>query len=424
MGEIFENKIQFFLNAHPGVTITQSGGTTVVAEGGVADTYTVVLTSIPTADVIITLDNTNNQVDGDATTLTFTAANWNIAQTVTITAANDSMGEGKHTGVIKHTVTSADAHYNGIAVNNVVVTVNDNDLPSNEPVFNAPSTNPFNLHDVGNDASPAFVDIDNDGDLDAFFGKANGTTVLFYNDGTALAPSFASAASDVGLTDIGFNSTPSFADIDGDGDLDAFVGGLDGNTVFFSNNGTAAAPSFASQSSNFGLVDVGSFAHPTFADIDGDGDLDAFVGNGDGKIAFFRNNGTAFAASFASESNNFGVGDVGSVASPSFADIDGDGDLDALVGNKDGNTVFFRNVGTASAPSFVSESGTFGLTDVGTNAKPTFVDVDSDGDLDALVGNSVGNTLFFLNSSTPNLQQLCRCRRHGQRRQPNRYQPG
>jgi hypothetical protein len=79
-----------------GVTITQSGGNSTVVESGLADSYTVVLNSQPTANVVISLDNTNRQVATNVTQLTFTPANWSVPQTVTLTASNDKMGEGRH----------------------------------------------------------------------------------------------------------------------------------------------------------------------------------------------------------------------------------------------------------------------------------------------------------------------------------------
>ena len=51
--------------------------------------------------------------------------------------------------------------------------------------------------------------------------------------------------------------------------------------------------------------------------------------------------------------NPFGLSDVGSEASPTLVDIDGDGDLDAFTGNYDGNTLFFKNTGTVNSPSFI-----------------------------------------------------------------------
>ncbi|BAY21585.1 hypothetical protein NIES2100_13410 [Calothrix sp. NIES-2100] len=261
--------------------------------------------------------------------------------------------------------------------------------------FVAPVTNSFGLSNVGSFAKPTLADIDGDGDLDAFVGNFDGNTVFFRNTGTATVPSFSQEAGNFGLTDVGFYAAPTFADIDGDGDLDAFVGEFLSDTVFFRNTGTATAPLFTQEAGNFGLSNVGVYGSPTFADIDGDGDLDAFVGEPNGNTVFFRNTGTATVPLFTQEAGNFGLSNVGYNAAPTFADIDGDGDLDAFVGNSSGNTAFFRNTGTATAPIFTSEAGNFGLTDVGNYASPTFADIDGDGNLDAFVGNFDGNILFF-----------------------------
>src|SRR5207237_572674 len=75
-------------SATPGVLITPTNGTTIVVEGGATDTYTVVLTSKPTANVIITL-TADAQLSVTPATITFTPDNWNIAQTVTVTAVDD-----------------------------------------------------------------------------------------------------------------------------------------------------------------------------------------------------------------------------------------------------------------------------------------------------------------------------------------------
>lgn len=113
-------------NDTAGVTVTESGGSTVVTEGGATDTYTVVLTSQPTADVTIT-PSPNAQVSVSPTTLTFTAANWNSAQTVTVTAVDDSDIEGNHTGTVSHSASSSDTTYNGISIASLTPNITDND---------------------------------------------------------------------------------------------------------------------------------------------------------------------------------------------------------------------------------------------------------------------------------------------------------
>jgi Calx-beta domain/RTX calcium-binding nonapeptide repeat (4 copies) len=109
-----------------GVTITQSGGNTNITEGGATDNYDIVLTSQPTSNVTIAINN-GTQTGTSPTTVTFTSANWNVAQTITVTATNDNIVEGNHSGTISHTATSSDANYNGIAINSVTTNITDND---------------------------------------------------------------------------------------------------------------------------------------------------------------------------------------------------------------------------------------------------------------------------------------------------------
>jgi Ca2+-binding RTX toxin-like protein len=273
-----------------------------------------------------------------------------------------------------------------------------------DPTFLNSVTNPFGLTDVGSVAGPTFADIDGDGDLDAFVGNYGGNTLFYRNTGSATNPVFTADTNNFGLTDVGSNAVPTLADIDGDGDLDAFVGNFDGNTLFYRNTGSASNPVFDTPTTNdFGLTDVGTYAAPTFADIDGDGDLDAFVGNRNGNTLFYRNTGSASNPVFDTPTtNDFGLTDVGSIAAPTLADIDGDGDLDAFVGNSNGDTLFYRNTGSASNPVFdAPTTNDFGLTNVGSFAAPTLADIDGDGDLDAFVGERDGNIFFFENQPAP-----------------------
>jgi len=124
-----------------GVSITESGGSTAVVEGGATDSYTVVLSTQPTASVVLTV-SPNSQVSVDKTTLTFTTSNWNVAQTVTVTAVDDTVAEGDHTGTISYTVASSDATYNGIGVSGVTASITDNETASiSGYVWNDPNAN-------------------------------------------------------------------------------------------------------------------------------------------------------------------------------------------------------------------------------------------------------------------------------------------
>lgn len=383
----------------PGITLTQSGGTTTVSEGGAFDSYTVVLNTKPSANVTITLDNTNNQVDTDKISLIFTPDNWSSSQTVTVNAVNDSVGEGQHIGVIKHAVNSADTSYSGIAVSNVQVAITDNDLPIASPILFAPGVfNPFDLTSAYHYSSPALVDIDGDGDLDLFSGQIDGKILFFRNTGSATAPKFRTEANTFGLTAVDEYSKPSFADIDGDGDQDLFIGGKSGSITFFRNTGSATVPSYVVEANNFGLPPyIGAYACPTFADIDGDGDLDALVGTKFGDTLFFQNTGNVITPRFTAAGTLLSSGLINAESSPALADIDGDGDLDALVGARNGKMILFRNTGTVTTPHFVYDGSDTKLGNANWYAKPVFGDLDGDGDLDVLAGTDGGRFYFFRN---------------------------
>lgn len=112
-------------NDVPGITVTQSDGSTDVTEGGATDTYTVVLLGAPTQDVTITFGASTQVTTTPTPSLTFTPANYNVPQTVTVTAVDDAVYEGDHTATITHTVTSTDVNYNGFAVGSVTVNITD-----------------------------------------------------------------------------------------------------------------------------------------------------------------------------------------------------------------------------------------------------------------------------------------------------------
>src|SRR4051812_13489012 len=130
----------------------------------------------------------------------------------------------------------------------------------------AGAANPFDGVDVDFLAMPSFADLDGDGDLDAVVGEFYGTLHYFENTGTATAPAFTEitgAANPFNGVDVGFDSRPSFADLDGDGDLDAVVGENYGFLRYFENSGSAIAPAFTEITgapNPFDTVDVGDFS--------------------------------------------------------------------------------------------------------------------------------------------------------------------
>jgi hypothetical protein len=116
-------------NDAAGITVNPTSGLTTTEAGGQA-TFTVVLTSQPTANVSIGLSSSNtNEGTVSPSSLTFTNGNWNSAQTVTITGANELIDDGD----IAYTIftaaaSSSDANYNGLDASDVSVTNTDNDV--------------------------------------------------------------------------------------------------------------------------------------------------------------------------------------------------------------------------------------------------------------------------------------------------------
>ena len=109
-----------------GVSVLQSGGSTDVTEGGTSDSFAVALNSQPSADVVIGLSAT--QLTVAPTSLSFTSANWDVPQTVTVTAIDDNLVEGPHFGSVTSATTSQDTNYNNFSIAALSVAISDNDL--------------------------------------------------------------------------------------------------------------------------------------------------------------------------------------------------------------------------------------------------------------------------------------------------------
>ena len=360
-----------------------------------------------------------------------------------------------------------------------------------DPVFKqrTGADSPFYGFDVGFGSQPVFVDIDGDGDMDVFSGAEDGDGYdgyvaskakapayseaglkFFENTGTPTEPRFVErtgagnpldGVAPTGVEEDGELAFVAFADIDGDGDMDAFIGSTGysysfsyspmgptytyertGSITFYENTGNARNPVFEQK---------GDAANPlffvedpnddlAFVDIDGDGDLDAFGGGtsssvteqlgGDddeetvtveGDINFYENKGTKKDPAFAPGDTNplgfvFGSSDAvySGCYSLAFGDIDGDGDLDAVVGERTmeyskysepTTLALYENVGSKGDPAFapVAEANnTFAKLNEEANYKyltPAFVDIDGDGDLDIFSGEEYGRFLYFQNNT-------------------------
>ncbi|KPJ64697.1 hypothetical protein AMJ44_12290 [candidate division WOR-1 bacterium DG_54_3] len=268
-------------------------------------------------------------------------------------------------------------------------------LPQWEPV-----TANYNSIEAGKRSSPIFADIDGDSDFDLFIGQDEGKIFYYRNDGTIYLPSWTPITQSYLFIDLGTYSHPALVDIDADGDMDLFVGEYEGNINFYQNQVTVPIPSWSINTENYFAIEADDFSAPTFADIDQDGDSDLFIGRKDGKIHFYENIGTAESPFWNFIPDVYNFLDVGTYVSPAFVDIDGDLDLDMFVGQVYGKIYFYLNDGSPQSPSWTLSSDDFESIDVGWYSVPMFGDLDSDGDFDLLVGNEEGRICLFQNEGT------------------------
>lgn len=277
--------------------------------------------------------------------------------------------------------------------------------------------NPLGFVALDNLLSPAFMDVDNDGDFDLLAGTILGDTHFFRNTGTNSTPQFEEQTGvsnpfdgvSGAVTPYGSRgpALPTFADIDNDSDLDLIVGSsylydskysyAPAVQLFYNNAGTFTP----GNSGIFGDLNYGSRRTLTFVDLDGDDDIDVLAGSENVSVRAFFNNGEGFSEQYGAWNPTTHTGNplngtyLSSNVWMNLADMDSDGDLDLLVGtgynySSAQNTPpirYFENTGDFA---FELKNGLnvapFDGVDVTREATQTFIDIDNDGDTDAILG--------------------------------------
>lgn len=120
--------VEIISSTPAGVTLSSTSKTVVEDDG--TTTYTVVLDTAPSSNVVVTLREDSPDFSISPSTLTFTSANWDTPQTVTITADADTLVENTKVSNITHSAASSDGNYNGLSIGSVAVTIYDNDVSS------------------------------------------------------------------------------------------------------------------------------------------------------------------------------------------------------------------------------------------------------------------------------------------------------
>lgn len=245
---------------------------------------------------------------------------------------------------------------------------------------------------------PDFRDLDNDGDLDLYVGSYYGTIEVYENDGNNNFKQ--KGVLNMSGADLGFYSFFDFGDIDGDGDFDLIVDGSYYHMFLFENDGDnnfAFADTLRTTDGNVAFG--GEVPFPDFADLDGDGDVDLYVGNIYGYIFVFLNDGTGqFTADGVLQADGVDI-NIGDLIVPEFEDLDGDGDLDLYAGLYDGYIQIYENDGgTFTSSGFLEVDGS-AFTGAYVNFH-TFADVDDDGDMELYVAEFYSYMYKFDNDGT------------------------
>jgi hypothetical protein len=260
---------------------------------------------------------------------------------------------------------------------------------------------------LSNSWSAGWADYDGDGFVDVFVGQTNSGSTrgsLLKNDGGDFAKI---TSSFVGLNDPGFHQNVGWADINNDRRLDLVIGMegperheiyLQGASGQFTPVGAAVGFQTAFGTKGYGMA---------IGDTDGDGDLDVYISTcragGNIQNNFYKNmlaeTGTL---SFVDIANASGTQNYNNTYGTEFVDLDNDGDLDLYVTGADGSdTKIFRNDGGNQFTDIDTITGRKVLSDNGSDLNGSkMVDYDNDGDLDLYFHDnlaSFGNQRLFRN---------------------------
>lgn len=278
------------------------------------------------------------------------------------------------------------------------------------------------MTDVGSDAHPVYADVDADGLLDLLIGnlrykdtQGNEKTALtlYKNTGTSQQAEFTLVSRDyLGISSL-FNppilgASPTLGDLDNDGDQDLLIGDLEGHLHYFRNEAGSGNPAaFTLTNPVYAGIDVGQNAAPQLVDINRDGLLDLLIGEKSGNLNYFPNTGTVAVADFSSGGNNaFGAIDIspmccGGLSTPFLFENEA-GVYELLIGSQEGGIFHYGNIEGNLEGAFVAKSDSFGLIAEGVKTSPFGADIYGDGKMEWVVGNGRGGIAIYQDSSLLN----------------------
>ena len=269
--------------------------------------------------------------------------------------------------------------------------------------------------DLGSTTHPAFADVNADGLEDLVVGtygyftpqsSVNARVYLLLNTGTATEPAFTLTDNDwlqfSEFTPDNFDFSPTFGDIDGDGDQDLIVGHNDGGFFCYRNSAGPGVPMNLSRDFDpmwQNMDVVGLVAAPTLFDLTGDGLLDLIAGERNGNINLFTNVGgpsnPVYPTTPSIQKLGFVdtrlTGEAVGFSTPSF--IPTPTGLLLVSGSNSGQLETYRNFNLADTFDLVDPM--WGNVDEGARTHPAFADLDNDGILEMVVGNLRGGLSLF-----------------------------
>ncbi len=265
-----------------------------------------------------------------------------------------------------------------VSYDNLLLLINGGTSPNTNSAMISVETNfPSNTTQalISSFPAPYYLDVDFDGVKDLIVAtnakhiSQNEKSVLFYhNSGTDNNPTFNYVTNSFlqnQMIEHGKGSIPVIYDVNNDGLDDLLISNLyryENNTTrsssiaYYQNTGTASQPEFTFIDSNWlnlSSLNYGLRLVPTFGDINGDGTKELILGREDGTLILYENNGTNFInPTINLRDNNNDVIQVGGSSYPQLFDLNEDGLLDLVIGNRNGTLHYYQNIGTFNSPSF------------------------------------------------------------------------
>jgi type IX secretion system substrate protein len=298
-----------------------------------------------------------------------------------------------------------------------------NNGATNLPDFSFNKTNFLqeDMIELGEGANPVFFDYNDDGLLDLVignFGEFDNSLSLLYkpylslykNIGTAANPAFKLVDSDfAGLStmnlDLGGGTpvlglTPTFGDLDNDGDKDMILGDYLGNIHYFTNTaGAGNDANFVLNQVKYQGIDVGSFAAPFLVDLNRNGKLDLVIGKNNGYFTFYENTGTVSAPFYSKKTDSLGYVStlepgffVGRSTPFIYEDA---GEYKMLAGSSSGYIFKYDNIEGNLTGSFNKVDSAYLNLKEGKNTSIALADITNDGRLDMMIGNDAGGISYF-----------------------------